>query len=988
VEAEQFFGDLSTEQVDEILSTVHSEMLQGYFAASKKAIADYIFKDPHSRERANVLLVPNPIPEWGSLPFVGIEGTVGGPPDEWRAGIDQNRESVVRTLTICNHSALRLLNLWYAKGYSDSLLVDVPQPAAPLVDIDQFFETQKSKRVEAVQKFRQEWFDDVCSIVKEENIHLGSMTEGRFFTSIATLLAVQTRSAVSQTVDAFVNFFGRFSKPQPLSPEEVTKLKDTDEREDSFLLIKLTPKGDEIRLKNSLETVSDKIDKTFREFIVCLNDIPLPETQLNRSNVLNMDKLLWGTSLEEQYVQQAGKMVDKIVNANMINAEKSLKLYDEFTHLLVEEEKVKEFVKDPSRQNADEYMQRFLNLKQTEQKIREQLPNEIRLQMATIDCVELNDALRTKAKECQRILLDNIVTVNYDRNDKLCKAFEQIVGSLAKKPSGAGELVDLEQTLEQFRSQTMKELFDEFADIRAWQQMLFDCEHELQTKDFKAITESAAWVHKIDSEMSKRENELRNERDAIENRFKVERQKFEEDLAGSVAVVNKFKDAGNLKQMEEYLERILALKENFERAKFEADKFREREVLLGWDASEFEKLQEGVEKLQPYDDLWELVYKFSNEEKKWMRGPLFSIEPEVVDTTANTMAKRAMKLQNTFDSMNLPTPSGVAKKIKKDLDGFKQHLPLVHALCNPGLRQRHWDEISEVVGFAMERDVAFTLSRVIDMDVGKHMKELQEISDSAGREYGLESTLEQIMVQWEPVIFETKPWKDTETYIVGAGTVDEMQSLMDDHIIKAQTMKGSPYAKPFLDKIVEVESWLLNTQEIMDVWMKVQSVWLYLEPIFGSDDIVKQMPTEANLFKQVDSVWRTTMTMAKDNGKALTVTKHEGLYKDLKECNDNLETVQKGLNDYLETKRLAFPRFFFLSNDNLLEILSETKDPTKVNPHMKKAFEGIQALEFEPGNRIVGMIPLKRRKYQLSQWWTHRRRKATSRGGWLKSRQQ
>lgn len=148
----------------------------------------------------------------------------------------------------------------------------------------------------------------------------------------------------------------------------------------------------------------------------------------------------------------------------------------------------------------------------------------------------------------------------------------------------------------------------------------------------------------------------------------------------------------------------------------------------------------------------------------------------------------------------------------------------------------------------------------------------------------------------------------------------------------------------------EVSSWqkkLSIADQVTTVWFEVQRTWMHLESIFmSSEDIRKQLPLDAERFDRIDTDFKLMTTDMSETPNVVEATNKEGLAGALDALQKELVLCEKALAEYLENKRLAFPRFYFVSSSDLLDILSNGNQPRYVAKHLTKLFDSLARLEF------------------------------------------
>jgi len=109
------------------------------------------------------------------------------------------------------------------------------------------------------------------------------------------------------------------------------------------------------------------------------------------------------------------------------------------------------------------------------------------------------------------------------------------------------------------------------------------------------------------------------------------------------------------------------------------------------------------------------------------------------------------------------------------------------------------------------------------------------------------------------------------------------------------------------------------------------------------------------MFKVVDTRWRANMNNVQKTLNVFKFCNDEELKNAISEDINTLSKVYKNLESYLTMKRTNFSRMYFLSDEELLKILSNTKEPRNINDYVKKIFESISLLVFDEDSMITSI---------------------------------
>lgn len=294
------------------------------------------------------------------------------------------------------------------------------------------------------------------------------------------------------------------------------------------------------------------------------------------------------------------------------------------------------------------------------------------------------------------------------------------------------------------------------------------------------------------------------------------------------------------------------------------------------------------------------------------------------------------------------------KDLERLIKTLLTKIPVIIELKSDSMKERHWNKLFKLVAL---KDIGYekmTVGDVLNLDFLAHETTIRSIVELANGEQLIEDALKGVLDDWSTIVFETYNFEGKCRLVRNWRVLfDQCQSCL----ATLSSIKNSAYCKPFEDTRESLESKINDLLAILNIWVEVQSHWIYLHGVFGSNSELKaSLPLESTRFHNQSLEFLSILKRALIVDLVLDVVRIKNFKENLTKIHDSLQNTKKGLFEYLDKQRDLFPRFFFVGNDDLLELLGCSSNFTLINKHINLMFTGIGSLVFDAEKTLVNAI--------------------------------
>ena len=370
--------------------------------------------------------------------------------------------------------------------------------------------------------------------------------------------------------------------------------------------------------------------------------------------------------------------------------------------------------------------------------------------------------------------------------------------------------------------------------------------------------------------------------------------------------------------------------------------------LLKLDIGDPKKLDNMTREVEDFRNVWNSLNVIYSKIDSKKETPFLAINPDKIKKDLDESLSQMTTLPSEIRQYK------AYEITEKKLKTLKKMNNIIGDLRTEAIKDRHWKKILKRLSIHKSINELilndFWKAPLLEME-----KHLNEIINQATGELVLESYIKKSKDFWGSYELEMVRYKDKCKLIRGW---DDMFTVLDEHINSFQSMSNSPYYSIFKDEIEPWKDKLEKIRLLFNEWVDVQRKWVYLEGIFfGSADIMNELASDYNKFKTIDNEFTGLMKKVASKPLVLEVISIPSIKSILEEkLKTALERIQKALYNFLEKQRQNFARFYFIGDEDLLEIIGNSKDVFKIARHFNKMFAGMNSLICQDGNELQGMV--------------------------------